>query len=115
MTFLVTKRVTSLPTVGYHNSRVFGDTVPEIESVDASPKLEAAEPERVPSYRSALFGILVTLLLLGGTVGLLKGFVAKGALTKRQKYFFNTVIIVLTLYLALNITVSDPGKREIRG
>lgn len=93
----------------------FGDKAPEIESVDASPKPEAPIRERVPSYRSGLFGILVTLLLLGGTVGLLKGFEAKGALTRSQKYFFNTLIIVLTLYLALNITVSDPGKQEIRG
>lgn len=54
------------------------------------------------------------MLLLGGTIGLLKGFVAKGALTRSQKYFFNTLVIVLTLYLALNITVSEPRKQEIR-
>ena len=102
-----------LSNVEYRNSRVLGYKGPE-ELVKPSPEPEPEKPKkgRKPNYRWILVHILVTLLLLGGTVGLLKGFETLGALPKRQKYVLNTVIIGLSLYLGFNITVSEARKPE---
>ena len=50
--------------------------------------------------------MVVTLLLLGGIAGLVKEFQHIGALTKLQKYAYNSLFILLTVLLALNMTVS---------
>ena len=57
-------------------------------------------------YLWSLFRLVVTLLLIGGIAGILKSFEAKGALTRTEKYVFNTAIIMFTLILGINITVS---------
>ena len=61
--------------------------------------------------------MVVTLLLLGGTAGLVKGFQNMGALTKPEKYTYNTLFILLTVLLALNMTVSmrirDTGNAQV--
>lgn len=64
-------------------------------------------------YLWSLFRLVITVLLLGGAAGILKGFEAKDALTKREKYVFNTSIIMLTLLLGINLTVSH--EKQERG
>ena len=77
-----------------------------IESVNASPDIQRAKQKRLQLYLWGLFRVIVTVLLLGGTVGLLKGFSGKQALDKTQKYTFNSIMILLTLLLGINMTVS---------
>ena len=83
-----------------------------VESVNAGPDLRRAKQKRLYLYLRGLFRVLVTVLLLGGTVGLLKAFSDKGAMGKVDKYTFNTLIILLTLLLGVNVTVSPDGDRS---
>ena len=77
-----------------------------IESVNVGPDLRKAKEKRYFLYSRGLFRVIVTVLLLGVTVGVLKIFSGKGALGKSQKYTFNTIILALTLLLGINMTVS---------
>ena len=83
-----------------------------IESVNVRPDLRRAKQKRLHLYLGSLFRVLVTVLLLGGTVGLLKAFSEKGALGKAQKSTFNTLMILLTVLLGINMTVSLDGNRS---
>ena len=84
-----------------------------IESVNASSGQQRAKQKRLQLYLWGLFRVLVTVLLIGGTVGLLKGFSKKEALGRTQKYTFNTIMILLTLLLGINMTVSPGLDRSL--
>ena len=57
-------------------------------------------------YLPVVIRFLITLAFSGGIAALEKVFEDKGALTKSAKYGFNTGIIIMTLLMAYNFTVS---------
>ena len=57
-------------------------------------------------YRRSVFRLVITAVLFCGVIGLLKGYEIKGALTRTQKYIFNALSLLLTLFLGMNMTVS---------
>ena len=67
----------------------------------------------VYKYLRTLFRVVVTALLLGGVVVLFKVFEGKGALTRNEKYIYNTLFTLLTILLGINIPVSC-GRQEMR-
>ncbi|KAF8454812.1 hypothetical protein BDZ91DRAFT_767854 [Kalaharituber pfeilii] len=75
------------------------------ESVDQEEEKKQDSP-RYPPYIPLTLRILISVALVLGILGLIKGYERKGALTRLQKYTFNTVNILLSTLLALNITVT---------
>ncbi|KAF8475080.1 hypothetical protein BDZ91DRAFT_290772 [Kalaharituber pfeilii] len=57
-------------------------------------------------YLQVIFRLVLTLLLIGAIVGSIKAYEMKGALTREQKYIFNSLIIMLSLILAINMTIA---------
>ena len=57
-------------------------------------------------YLPVAFRFLITLGFIGGIAALEKVSENKGALTKTEKYGFNTGIIIMTVLMAYNFTVS---------
>lgn len=80
-------------------------TPPDPTNRTATTEGMPPEKKRKRRYFAVVFRILITLGIIAGVAALLKNFEKKGSLTKSQKYVFNTIMILLTLILALNVTV----------
>ncbi|KAF8453568.1 hypothetical protein BDZ91DRAFT_853177, partial [Kalaharituber pfeilii] len=77
--------------------------IPERKPDNQNSKIGKTE---IKPYWAVIVRLLISVLLALGILGLIKGYKRKGALTKIQKYTFNTVNILLCTLLSLNITAT---------
>ncbi|KAF8453574.1 hypothetical protein BDZ91DRAFT_786714 [Kalaharituber pfeilii] len=86
---------------------------PEERHKDPSSKKTKQKETR---YRYVIIRVLISVVLALGLLGLFKGYESKGALTRNEKYTFNTVNILISTLMGLNMTITYAHTVElIRG
>ncbi|KAF8453573.1 hypothetical protein BDZ91DRAFT_48571 [Kalaharituber pfeilii] len=76
---------------------------PEERPKDPSSKKTKQNKTR---YQYVIARVLISVLLALGLLGLFKGYESKGALTRNEKYTFNTVNLFVSTLMGLNMTIT---------
>ncbi|KAF8465417.1 hypothetical protein BDZ91DRAFT_728315 [Kalaharituber pfeilii] len=77
---------------------------PEERPKDPSRKKQKKQNKRW--YKDVITRVLMSVVLALGLLGLFKGYESKGALTRNEKYTFNTVNLFISTLMGLNMTIT---------